>query len=316
MARALALIVLAFAAAARASGPCEEAREKTGLLLAVRDGVLVVAEVTPGSAAAASGVQAGDVVLQANGTVARSCAEWKRTVVDARDGRKALLLLVGRGDGELAMALGRRTWEAPDAPVVAAGPRPTPGVVPSPGPATAPPPPPRPAPPAPEAPPPFPPDVVVSLDSVIADLGALVGKTRAGLASYREAVGQSRRAVETLAVRKAAPAAAVTALRRVARLHEAAVLAWEGMDAIRERDGIAKRLPVSEAMTAPYFSGSPEQSVLDEFEFLQETIDAEPTERRFMESSGEWRPAAARRLAWERAGEELGRLTATVAAPP
>jgi hypothetical protein len=158
--------------------------------------------------------------------------------------------------------------------------------------------------------------VVVSVDSVITDLGGLVGRTRAGLAAYRDAVGESRRAVETLAVRKAAPPDTVTALRRVARLHEAAVLAWDGIDAIRERDGIARRLPVSEAATAPYFSGSPVQSVLDEFEFLQETIAVEPRERRFMETSGEWRPAAARRLAWEHAGEELGTLTATVAGTP
>jgi hypothetical protein len=154
--------------------------------------------------------------------------------------------------------------------------------------------------------------VVVSVDSVVADLAGLVGKTRAGIQPYREAVVTSRRAVETLAVRKAAPPDSVTALRRVARLHEAAVLAWEGMDTIRERDGIAKRLPVSEAATAPYFSGSPVQSVLDEFDFLQETIAAEPRAARFMESSGQWRPSAARRIAWEHAGEELGRLTAAL----
>ena len=315
MARAVALTVLVFAAAAHAAGPCEEAREKTGLALAIRDGALVVAEVAPGSPAAASGVRPGDVVLQANGTVARSCAEWKRTVVDAREEGKALLLLVARGDGELALALGRRTWELGEAPVVAGVPSTTPGAVARPG---APAPPPLPSRPAaqPETPLPFPADVAVSVDSVITDLGALVGRTRTGLPPYREAVGESRRAVETLAVRKAAPADAVTALRRVARLHEAAVLAWEGMDTIRERDGIAKRLPVSEAVTAPYFSGSPVQSVLDEFDFLQETIVAEPRERRLMESSGEWRPAAARRLAWEHAGEELGRLTATLASTP
>src|SRR6185436_1141263 len=142
-----------------------------------------------------------------------------------------------------------------------------------------------------------------------------VGRTRAGLASYRDAVTASRRAVETLAVRKAAAPDAVAGLRRVARLHETAVLAWAAVDAIRERDGIAKRLPVSEAASAPYFSDSPVESVLDEFEFLRETIDAEPRSTlRFVESSGAWRPAAARRIAWEHAGEELGRLTATLAA--
>jgi len=133
----------------------------------------------------------------------------------------------------------------------------------------------------------------------------------------RDSVVESRRGVETLAARKAAPPDTVKALRRVARLHEAAVLAWVGVDQIRQRDGIPKRLPVSEAATAPYFSESPTQSVLDEFDFLQETIESQPKSVRFMgESSGAWRPAAARRIAWEHAGEELGRVTATLAATP
>src|SRR6185369_14150121 len=174
-------------------------------------------------------------------------------------------------------------------------------------------PPPRPA-ATPEAPQPFPADVAVSVDSVVGDLGGLVAKTRSGLDDYREAVVTSRRGVETLAARKAAPPDTVKALRRVARIHEAAVLAWVGVDQIRERDGISKRLPVSEAAAAPYFSESPTESVLDEFDFLQETIESQPKSVRFMgEASGAWRPAAARRIAWEHAGEELGRVTAGLA---
>jgi hypothetical protein len=73
-------------------------------------------------------------------------------------------------------------------------------------------------------------------------------------------------------------------------------------------------MPVSEATTGPYYADSSIQSMLDEFDFLQETIAVEPRSRRFSESAGEWRPAAARRLAWEHAGEELGHLTATLAA--
>ena len=137
---------------------------------------------------------------------------------------------------------------------------------------------------------------------------------RTGSQPYRDAVLESRRAVETLAVRKAAPPETVDNLRRVARLHETAVLAWAAIDQIRERDGIARRLPVSEALTAPYFSESPTQSVLDEFDFLREAIAQEPKPGRFTETSGEWRPSLARRLAWEHAGEELGRATAALAA--
>jgi membrane-associated protease RseP (regulator of RpoE activity) len=294
------VIVLGLATAARAASQCDEARERTGLAVVVRDGALVVSEVASDSAAAASGVRAGDVVVQVNGTIAHSCAEWARAMTDARDGRKALLLLVARRDGDVPLALGRRTWgEVPgEATSVASAPvAPTRRAV-------------------PETPPPLPPDVVVSVDSVVAGLGALVGQTRQGLDGYRDAVVGARRAVETLAVRNAAPADTVTALRRVARLHETAVLAWESIDVIRARDGIARRLPVSEAATAPFFSESQIQSMLDEFDFLHETVAAEPRGGRFSESSGEWRPAAARRIAWEHAGEELGRTTATLAATP
>ena len=74
---------------------------------------------------------------------------------------------------------------------------------------------------------------------------------------------------------------------------------------------------MSDAAAAPYFSESPVQSVLDEFDFLQETIESQPKSIRYMgESSGAWRPAAARRIAWEHAGEELGGMTATLAGTP
>jgi hypothetical protein len=299
MARIATLIVLALVGLAHA-GPCDEGRERTGLELMVRDGALVVKAVTAESAAAASGVRAGDVVAQANGTVARSCTEWSRVVSDARDGGKALLLLIERGDAEVPLALGRRTWGEAAPSAVASGEAPAA----------------RPRAAAPEAPPPLPPDVPVSVDSVVADLGGLVGRTRQGVGPYGDAVLGARRAVETLAIRKAAPPDTIATLRRVARLHEAAVLAWTAVDAIRERNGIAKRMPVSEAATGPFFSDSPIQSMFDEFDFLRETVAEEPRGRRFAESSGAWRPAAARRIAWEHAGEELGRVTATLAAAP
>jgi hypothetical protein len=297
MAAARALILVLAATAVAAAGPCDEAKDTTGFGVAVRDDAIVVDAVAPDSVAARSGVRPGDVVLQVNGAVAHTCIDWARAVKDARDGRKALLLLVGRGSDEVPLALGRHTWGA-EPPVVAGRPTPAPRAA------------------APEAPPPFPPDVPVSIDSVVADLGALVAKTRSGLEPYRTAVVDARRAVETLGVRKAAPAETVASLRRVARLHEVAVIAWDAIEKIRTRNGIAKRLPVSEALTASYFSESAVQSALDEFDFLRETVDAEPSGGRIAESSGEWRPSAARRIAWEHAGEELGRVAATLATAP
>jgi hypothetical protein len=301
MARIAALSLLLFATAARAAGQCDAAREAAGLVVVVRDGAIVVTEVLPDSAGTRGGLRVGDVVLQVNGTVARTCGEWARAVADARDERKALLFLIERGDAEVALALGRRTWgPEPTEPTAVAG-------APS-----------RPAPkPAePVAPPPFPAEVPVSVDSVVTDLGGLLGKSRAGLDPYREAVTTARRGVETLAVRKAAPPDTVSSLRRVARLHEAATLAWEATEQIRERDGIRRGLPVSEGISGPFFRSSPIQSMFDEFDFLHETVEAEPRGESWAQVSGAWRPAAARRIAWERAGEELGRVAAGLAPAP
>jgi hypothetical protein len=304
MARARRLIAAAALAAAHVAwaGPCEEARERTGLALAVRDAALVVATVDDGSAAAASGVRPGDVVLQVNGVVPRTCAEWEHAVDDARRGGKALLLFVRRAEGELPLALAARAWGVEQAEAA------------PPSPPGAPAPPPRPR--VPEPPAPLPDEETVSVDSTLAELGALLAQARAGLPRYRDAVTHARRAVETLQVRKAAPADAVDSLRGVARLHEAAAVAWDAMERIRERDRIPTHLPISDGLTASFYAGSAEQSALDEFDFLRETIAVEPRPGRFTETSGEWRPAAARRLLWEHAGEALGRAAASLVVAP
>jgi hypothetical protein len=134
----------------------------------------------------------------------------------------------------------------------------------------------------------------VSVDSVVADLGALVERRAAGSTPIATRWSRAGRGVETLAARKAAPPDTVKALRRVARLHEAAVLAWVGVDQIRERDGIRSACRCPRRRTAPYFSESPTQSVPGRVRLLQETIESQPKSVRFMgESSGAWRPAAA-----------------------
>jgi hypothetical protein len=300
--RLIGCVVVLAASVAAAASDCEEGRAATGVTLVVRDGALTIDAVADGSVGASTGVHTGDVLQQVNGVVPRTCAEWAHAVKDARDGHKALLLLVSRPAGEAVLALGRRTWgeEVVEVPAVAT-------VTPS---ASAH----RPS--ESEPPPPLPDDVAVSLDSTVTELGGLLGRTRDGLVVYRDGVTHVRRAVETLAVRNGAPSDTVTALRRVARMHEAAVLAWQATDGIRERSGIPRRLPVSEALTAPYFSGSAEQQALDEYDFLHETVSAEPKGGRFTETSGEWRPAAARRLLWEHAGEALGGVAATLASAP
>jgi hypothetical protein len=62
-------------------------------------------------------------------------------------------------------------------------------------------------------------------------------------------------------------------------------------------------------MPATFFTTSEEAAVIDEFPFLRETVTRDPTATAVLgESSGYWRPIAARRLLWTHGGQELDRL--------
>ena len=70
----------------------------------------------------------------------------------------------------------------------------------------------------------------------------------------------------------------------------------------------------AEAATAPFFTGSEIEGVLDEFPFLRPTVVRDPSPGVLAgESSGLWRPLPARQLLWEHGREELARLTAWLA---
>src|SRR5262249_21166707 len=115
------VLVLVAAAGARAAGPCEEGRAQTGLALGPGpDGGLVIEAVDPGSAAAATGLAAGDAVVQVNAVMAHGCGDWARAVRDARRERKAILLLVRRGETDVPLAVAAGVWSR----VVAAAPAP------------------------------------------------------------------------------------------------------------------------------------------------------------------------------------------------
>ena len=295
-------LALAAAGSARAASLCEENRGQTGLALAVAasDG-LSVAAVDDDSAAAAGGLRVGDAVVQANGTLARSCGDWARVVREARRERKAVLLLVRRADGELPLALGASTWER----AVAVGAAPAPAEAPSVRALVATPPP-RPLPPA----------THVSVDEVTRGLSALgdEGRPRAGLPAYQKDVLHLRRQVETLAAREAAPAAVLSGLRTVLAYYEGAAVAWASEEAERERERRPRHLPAGETATAPFFESSGAAALIDEFPFLRATVVRDPAPGLVGESSGLWRPRQARTLLWEHGREELDRLTGWLAA--
>ena len=69
-----------------------------------REGV-VIREVDPDGAAAAAGLQPGDVIAQVNGKAVTSASELKSALGQAGD--RPALLLVARKGGEVFVTLGR-----------------------------------------------------------------------------------------------------------------------------------------------------------------------------------------------------------------
>jgi hypothetical protein len=308
-----ALAALALARAAAAADPCEEGRLLTGLAVAADAGGLAVAAVDEESAGAASGLRAGDRVVQANASVLTGCEAWARAVREARRERKALLLLVRRGAEDVPLVLAQATWERALAAREAPPPVP-PGAPAAPPPASVPPAPPprRPPPEAPtvarlvEEPAPVAPPAV---DALLRDLEAVVpGETpRARIETYQQKLLRVHRQIETLAAREAVPPRVLAGLRTVVRYFDAAQVAWEAEEALRERDDRPRHVPLAEAAAAPYFADSDAEATILDFPFLRETVVREPGTG-VLEVSGLWRPVQARRLLWERGREELARL--------
>ncbi|MFN8545404.1 MAG: hypothetical protein U0807_14515 [Candidatus Binatia bacterium] len=291
--------VLLVAATVRAAGgPCDEDRTALGVALANRAGVLVLETVDAGSPAAASGLRADDQVLQANATVPRACIDFAKAVREARRERKALLLLVARAGTHLPLVLGAEVW-TPAAPPESTG-----GAAAAPagrGAPTAP----APVPP----PPPLPADVPVSVGEVLDGLAALApaNQTPTNLRAYGDDLKRLRRVLETLVVRRAAPAETTLGLRGVLRYYAAAEVAWKAIESQRDRDRRPARFPVTEEMRAEYFQDSAPATVIEEFPFLAETVVREPSFG-LVESNGLWLPVRARTLLWEKGREALAQL--------
>jgi hypothetical protein len=148
------------------------------------------------------------------------------------------------------------------------------------------------------------------LDEVIHALEALAPEEPASarIAAYQQQLLRVHRQIESLAAREAAPPRVVAGLRTVVRYYDAAEVAWEADEELRERDKRPRHIPTAEAATAPYFVDTDAEATILEFPFLQSTVAREPGTR-IIALSGLWRPVQARALLWEKGREELGRLT-------
>jgi hypothetical protein len=298
VARAHVLIVLAALALGRLAhaSECDEERGRLGLVVGVRAGRVLVTEVAAESAAARAGLHTGDVLVQANDVLPRSCAQWARALAAARDERKALLVLVHRGDADLPLAFLATTWGTPAAEPPAAG---APGI-----------PPPPVAAPAKEPPPPPPPPLPAETASRSRAWCATSRRSRPPIAAHQPHHLPRRRAPGTPrggdAGRAAAAENVVVDLRAVLRYYEGAAVAWEAIEGDRERQHLSRKLPVPDSMTQPYFSDSPVASLLEEFDFSTPPSRASrPADG--WSRSGLWRPVWAR-LLWERGARALDEL--------
>jgi PDZ domain-containing protein len=294
--RCAGLIVLVLAAAARADDACDTERWRTGLAVAGADAGVSVAAIEDASPAAAGGLRAGDVVVQVNGVVPRGCGDWARAVRDARRERKALLLLVRRAGGELPLVVSAASWDrTPVAPVADAKP-PPPGEPPSVRELVA------------GAAPALPAASQVDVGQVVQDVTRL-GGGRTTRAAYRAELARLHAAVRGLGTRGDVPRDVVAGIETVLRYHDAAAVAWDSEDAARERERRSSRLPTPDAMTAPFFTDSEEESAIEAFPFLRATVARQPAPGVIGESAGLWRPVEARKALWDAARTEQDRLS-------
>lgn len=260
------------ATAAGAAGTLCEPRVR-GLEVAELEGHLEVAV----ESAAAEGLTVGDVVLQVNASRPGTCDAWADAVAAAvRDG-VALLVLVRRGDAQRAVAL------AMPAPAVVASSAPAVRAT-----ATT------------TLPVDLLPDAVpVTRADVIALLGELGPEQRTSLGAYRDAVYEARRALATLLVRDPGTADAAL-LGRLLRRHEAAVVAWEGVESIRRRQGLRSSMPVSVGATESFFPDSQVALLIHDLPTLERTVRVQPSLGRIT-VAGRWEPMRALRLLWAQA---------------
>jgi hypothetical protein len=116
------------------------------------------------------------------------------------------------------------------------------------------------------------------LDEVLHALETLAPEepSQARIAAYQQQLLRVHRQIESLAAREAAPPRILAGLRTVVRYYDAAEVAWEAEEELRERDKRPRHIPTGEATTAPYFVDTDAEATILEFPFLQETVVREP----------------------------------------
>lgn len=286
----------------RAQSPCEEGKEVTGLSLAPPSGKgsdkplgLLVSSVEPLGLASRLGLQAGDMIEQANSWLTHDCRNYRQAITDAKNGKKALLLLVTREGQKQAVAFEAAIWEEPEkkakeavvslkALLAAPLPAPLRGRV-----------------------------GQVGGEVVLALRGLEVSAKLPGqLSLYEQSLNQTKAKITALAAQGEAEKRVLAGAQVILDYYLAAQEIWQyklkRLTQIRPDLRPGEQAAYS-SPSVPYFFGSPVLAWVDRYPFLKASVTTAPRKERFMERSGKWSPDKAILLLWQKAREETDDLS-------
>ncbi len=301
---------------ARAQTPCEEEKEILGLSLTSSAGKggnkllglfatkergkssgLRVSSVEPLSSAARLGLQAGDVIEQANSWLMHDCRSYRQAITDAKKGEKALLLLVAHAGKKRAVTFAPTVWEEPqkkaketvaslktllEAPL----------------------------------PPPLKAKVEPVGEEMVLALRSLEASAHLpGLLSpYEQSLQQAENRITTLdhsvqgEAEKRVTAGAQVILDYYLDAHEIWQYKLKRLTRLEMNLRQAEQTAYSSS-SFPYFFNSPVLEWVDKYPFLKASITTAPRKDRFIERAGGWNPDKAILLLWQKAKEETNNLS-------
>ena len=282
---------------------CEEEREIIGLSLEpLADQGLSVATLEPLGFAARSGLQVGDVIEQANNQLLRNCRDYRQAVQEAKQDKKALLLLIHTKKGKRAVVFERAVWEEPEKKATAAV-----------------------ASLKTLLETPLPPSVQGQVRplgdeavEVLRELESAVPSPRAlympgSLSQYEQKLRQTQEQISALrnSAQGEAGQRVLAGVHVILDHYQAAQEIWQykAQRLAQIKPDLRKGEQASYSAALPYFFDSPVLVWMDRYPFLKTSIVSTPHEKRLGEAPGEWNPDEALRLLWREAKEETDKLS-------
>lgn len=290
----------------RAQSSCEEGREVIGLSVTpFANQELAVSAVEPLSFASRLGIQVGDVIEQANNQLTDGCRSYQQAVKEAREEKKALLLLVHSQGKKRAVVFEKAVWDEPEkkAQQAIASLR---TLL--------------------ETPLPSPMQGQVKLlgDELLRtlrDLESAVSASNilrmpASLSRYEQKLHQTEEQMAALQrlVQGEAEKRVMAGAQVILDYYRTAQEIWQykAKRLAQTRLDLRKGEQAVHNSPLPYFFDSPVLVWVDRYPFLKTSIATAPHQERFGEQPGEWKPDEAILLLWQAAREETDKLNSWV----